>query len=111
LDLGNCLDLTERKYLKMVKVAFFDYAKDNHIFGRPLPENVGGADLLLRHLDCAVLEYLHIQRAKESLRPFDSVRGVFQEGGELYPNAGFREQTHVQVCIRNPACFRGFFMP
>jgi hypothetical protein len=42
---------------------------------------------------------------------FDSVRGVFWEGRELYPNAGFREKDHIQICIRNPNCIKGFFYP
>jgi hypothetical protein len=42
---------------------------------------------------------------------YDSVRGVFWEGGELYPTAGFSNKNHVQLCIRNPNCIKGFFLP
>ena len=41
--------------------------------------------------------------------PFDSVRGVFFEGENLYPNAGFKAKNHIQVCVRNPNCIKGFF--
>jgi len=41
--------------------------------------------------------------------PVDSVRGVFVEGEEVYPGAGFREKTHVQLCIRNLDCIKGVF--
>jgi hypothetical protein len=65
----------------------------------------------LRELDCAVIETLHKIRKDENLQMFDSVRGVFWEGRELYPNAGFREKDHIQICIRNPNCIKGFFYP
>jgi hypothetical protein len=68
-------------------------------------------DLLLRHLDCAVIENLHTVRKELDLDSFDSVRGVFWEGKPLYPNAGFREKNHIQICIRNPDCIRGYFRP
>jgi hypothetical protein len=68
-------------------------------------------DLLLRDLDCAVIESVHMRRSRQGQQPFDSVRSVFYEGGELYPNAGFREKDHVQICVRNPNCIKGFFVP
>ncbi|TSA32147.1 MAG: hypothetical protein D4R64_16610 [Porphyromonadaceae bacterium] len=40
-----------------------------------------------------------------------SVRGVFFEGKELYPNSGFREKNHIQICVRNPNCIKGYFLP
>ena len=79
-----------------------------------IPENksIGGiGDLLLRELDCAVIESLNMFNEALHQRPFDSVRGVFYEGEELYPNAGFREKDHIQICIRNPNCIKGFFLP
>jgi len=35
----------------------------------------------------------------------------FWEGNELYPNAGFRKKNHIQICIRNPNCIKGYFLP
>ena len=82
--------------------------------GFKLPQNKvgrGSGDLLIRELDCAVIETLHKTRDNGKLKPFDSVKGVFWEGKELYPDAGFREKDHIQVCIRNPNCIKGYFMP
>lgn len=42
---------------------------------------------------------------------YDSVRGVFWEGKELYPGAGFADKNHIQLCVRNPNCIKGFFLP
>jgi hypothetical protein len=42
---------------------------------------------------------------------FDSARGVFTEGGPAYPGAGILEKSHIQICIRNSNCIKGFFLP
>jgi len=68
-------------------------------------------DLLLRNLDCAVIETIHQFNKEEGLPEFDSVRGVFWEGQDLYPNAGFKEKNHIQIAVRNPNCLKGFFIP
>lgn len=79
-----------------------------------MPSNKGKTeDKLLRRLACAVIEHLHARMAEESdvtedLAPFDSARGLYSEGKEIYPGAGFKEKTHVQICVRNPNCIRGF---
>ena len=44
-------------------------------------------------------------------RDYDSVRGVFWEGKPLYPNAGFAEKNHIQICVCNPNCIKGYFLP
>lgn len=82
-----------------------------------MPENKpirGGDELLLRHLDRAVIEathYLQSQLVKEGKAPyeFDTVRAVFVEGKELYENAGFCTKNHIQICVRNPNCIKGYF--
>jgi hypothetical protein len=69
-------------------------------------------DLVKRHLDCAVVNFVHLLRERERLDPFDTVRGVFTEGGELYPGAKILAKTHVQVCVRNPKkSIKGYFRP
>jgi hypothetical protein len=29
----------------------------------------------------------------------------------LYPNAGFKEKNHIQICVRTPGSIKGFFRP
>lgn len=111
---GYCLDLTVSEDLELLKSAYPILRDSYTATGYDLPQNkaVGNSeDLLLRYLDCAVIETLHQWRAITESPPFDSVRGVFWEGGALYPNAGFREKDHVQVCVRNPNCIKGYFIP
>jgi hypothetical protein len=114
IDLGYCLDLIEFKNLAILK-RNFDYFKTTcDSSGTDLPKNkaIGGTnDLLLRDLDCAIIEFLHQSRIDTDERPYDSVKGVFLEGKDLYPNAGFKEKNHIQICIRNPNCLKGFSLP
>jgi hypothetical protein len=44
-------------------------------------------------------------------RHFDTVRGIFTEGGPIFDGAGIQSKNHIQVCIRNLNCIKGFFMP
>lgn len=34
-----------------------------------------------------------------------------KERAFLYPEAGFTEKNHIQICIRNPNCIKSFFLP
>ena len=42
---------------------------------------------------------------------FDSTRGAFYEGGPAFTGAGISKKSHIQVCIRNRNCIKGFFIP
>ena len=79
-------------------------------------------DLLLRDLDCAVIEFMH-QRISEEIekdlktkgfseyKVFDTTRGLFTEGGAAFPGAGIQKKNYIQICIRNNNCIKGFFLP
>ena len=116
IDLGNCLDLTDSESLLRLKMAYDTLEKTLSLSGLPLPKNedplhVKSRDRILRKLDCAVIETLHELNRQAKLPPFDSVRGVFWEGEELYPNAGFMQKNHIQIAVINPNCIKGFFLP
>jgi hypothetical protein len=114
LDLGFCLDLTDFQSLSLLKIAYDILVETYQKSGFVIPNNSSGgskSDLLKRELDCAVIETLHLTREKTNLEPFDSVKAVFWEGKDLYPNAGFKEKNHIQLCIRNRNCIKGLFIP
>ena len=111
IDLGNCLNLLDFENLKLVKETYETLKELTNEFKLPLPQNTGGTDLLKRYLDCAVIEFLHNVRGGSDLQDFDSVKGMFSEGRELYPKAGFRAKSHIQLCIKNPNCIKGYFDP
>ena len=115
IDFKRCLNLFDRDALLLVKNAYDVLVSVNKLFGDPMPQNkkVKGNenDLLLRNLDCAVINTLHEMLEQGDEIHYDSVRAPFWEGDELYPNAGFREKNHIQICIRNPKCIKGYFDP
>lgn len=119
IDLGNCLNLLDSYNIQMLKLQYEVFKAKMSILGKPIPRNKnvrGNDDLLMRFLDCAVIEDLHnsVREAienGENIRPYDSVRGVFFEGKPIYETSGFMEQSHIQICIKNPNCIKGFFAP
>lgn len=111
ISLGKCLNLLESQSLKMVGKAYQALQIHSESKALALPQNTGGKDLKKRVLDCAVIETLHQMLDSESECYYDSVRGVFTEGDLLYPNAGFHKEDHIQICIRNPNCIKGYFLP
>ena len=103
IDLGYCLDLSTSNGTLAVKAAYHSFCSFVQEAGRSMPQN-RGTDLLVRTLDCAVVNHLHhLQEdpGNTGSRRFDSVRGIFIEGGPIYPTSAFNEKTHVQICIRS----------
>ena len=111
IDLGNCLSLTDSRHIDLIRNAYSIYETFMKTVGQPMPTNDTGKDLLKRHLDCAVIEQLHTYLKESNAKPFDSVRGVFIEGNAIYPGAAIMEKTHIQLCVRNPNCIKGYFNP
>ena len=121
IDLRHCLDLTNRKDLEILRAAYEAFVATQEISGLPLPKNRNiksdtNADRLLRFLDCAVINHLHSMldgsgAEDPDIEPYDTVRGLFTEGGELYPGSGFKQKSHTQIAVRNPRCLRGLFIP
>ncbi len=100
---------------------------DLKMAGKTLPQNKDlpsdqYKDLILRELDCTTIEYIH-QKIEEQiieetsnqghskLKRFDTVRGIFTEGGPAFEGAGIQAKNHIQICIRNLNCIKGFFIP
>ena len=115
IDPGVCLNLLDRNHLELVGRAYVDLVKTSADAGRPLPLNVRlphRRDLLLRRLDCAVINACRASRLRDvNFPPFDSVRPAFVEGEPLYPNAGFNDRNHIQLCVVNQRCIQGYFRP
>ena len=110
INLGASLNLINSKSLNEVQEtygllqSFFSVATED-----VMPKN--SANLLRRELDCAVIEALHVYRENQNLQSYESVRGVFWEGNDLYPHAGFKEKNHIQLCVRDTSCILGYFRP
>jgi hypothetical protein len=114
IDLGHCLNLTDYENSEIVRSGYDSLKKYAQDEGRPMPQNKNvktNDDWLIRDLDCAVINQIHIINDQIANEPYDSVRGIFTEGKPIYPGAGFRGKTHVQLCIRSPKCIKGYFSP
>lgn len=121
IDLRNCLDLVSREDIELLRAAHKSFVQLQKLSGLPIPKNKNprgssNKDRVLRFLDCAVLRHLHsvvddINDPDIGLTPFDTVRGMFVEGGRAYSGCGIYQKSHVQIAVRNPACVRGIFFP
>jgi hypothetical protein len=106
---GLCLDLSTQSGIAHVRDAHKSLVQTYEAAGSRLPENSGGSDLLLRKLDCAVIQMLHDIRRSKRQDPIDTVSGIFIEGDPIYEDSGFHEKTHIQICVRNPNVIKGVF--
>jgi hypothetical protein len=104
----HCLDLIDPLNVELVRDAYRSYLANCEKAGTP-PQRNKGPESKARFLDCAVMNLLHDSRKDAEMPPFGSVRGFFVEGEPIYPTAGLRSLDHIQVCVRNPKCIRGFF--
>ncbi|HMH24080.1 MAG TPA: hypothetical protein VK563_19990 [Puia sp.] len=124
---GYCCDFLDSTYIYLLKEYFEVMSITYSAMDETLPENRDlphdrYKDKVLRELDCAVIEFMHgkimrkvrteiLTRGFSRYKVFDSSRGVFTEGGPVFSGAGILEKSHIQICIRNPNCIKGFFLP
>lgn len=115
INLGNCFDLLDVHHTRILKEAFLEFDRAMKSAGQPVPSNeplgFHDSDRLLRRLDCAMINWTLDQMESAGARPWDSVRGVFQEGGAVFPESLILEKSHIQIAVRNPACILGYFRP
>ncbi len=109
IDLGNCLNLSERTAVEQVSEAH-RYLRESLVMeGREaeLPRNRDGNRLL----DFKVMETLHALREEQKRHADDTVIGYFGEGSPIYEGAELRHQNHLQICVRRPEAMVGYFLP
>lgn len=108
---GLCLNLTDYGVTSELLDAHTTLIKTLAQTGTPPPTNAVQQDgiYLTRALDCAVIKTVHKLRKDSNQIPYDTVYGVFEEGPALYPNAGFKKKTHVQIAVVEPDCILGYF--
>lgn len=114
IDLGYCLNLTDSASSDILRRGYEILKLRFKVLGKPIPKNRASlktTDILLRDLDCAVIQQIHDFNRQAGRQMFDSVRGVFEEGNPPYEGSAFREKTHIQLCVCNPNCIKGYFSP
>jgi hypothetical protein len=112
IEPGRCLDLSVRQNVQLVAaaheslLALYARSGDEMPINKTAPQD-DRPDKVRRYLDCAVINHL-IEIAET---PFDSVRGLFVEGGPTYEGGEIYHKTHAEIAVRNRACIRGLFVP
>lgn len=119
IHLGNCLNLMSRDAIAILGIAHTSFVENYHRVrpGEALPENANTRYGPSHALDCAVLNHLHKAREKHTidgrpapLPPFDTVRGLYQEGSAAFSGSRIMAKTHIQLCIRTPErSIKGYF--
>lgn len=116
INLGLCLNFCERnsilllqKSYNILKQSFLELGMDVNEHYKNTSPDKGGFNLM-RPLDCAVITNLH-RIMKERNIKFDTVYGYFQEGDIAFAGTEIKEKSHIQVCVRTPACIKGYFLP
>ena len=107
IELGNCLNLVETQSLQILRTAYEGLQKIKEFTNEKMPVNKGDN----RALDCAVIKYIHQSNKEGGNKPFDTIRCAFPEGDEAYPGSKISSRLHIQICVINPECIKGFFLP
>lgn len=114
IDLGECLNLCERHSIIQLQNTYKLITAELDAQNLTLVQNKApdkGGFPLLRYRDCAIIERLHTVLRSHGVDGYDTVYGYFQEGSDAYPGAGIKEKTHIQICVRNSDCIKGYFLP
>lgn len=102
LQLGNCLDLLDTDHTRRLA----EFAGRYVAVGGVVPANSGPKRLG----DCFLVNE-YCERMTEAGTPFDTVRGLFQEGARLVAGSEIRLENHIQIVARRPEAIIGLFRP
>jgi len=104
----NVLDLTDIRFASMLAKSYNVLASRFAAAGLKLPENEEGVPK--RHnLDCLVINTLF--RVPAIRTTYSVVRGAFEEGAPVFPGSMIKEETHIQLAVRDPSVICGLFRP
>ncbi len=116
LHLGRCFDLLDSFHTNALAESFPEFHARIRKGHKRMPKNEplhpDDADNVLRYLDCAVINWtikrINLENPDSKIQ---SVRGVFQEGEDVFAGSAIRRWSHVQVAVLDPACIVGYFLP
>ena len=115
IQLGYCFDLLDTRFTRELTRAAQSLERILAAQNIKLPRNESGVasdfDWLKRHRDCFVLNSTLPVIGREQGRPFQTVRGVFQEGETAFTGAGIKIKSHIQIAVRDPRAIIGYFRP
>lgn len=110
IRLGFCLDLTEPENIRTMQDIFNDYKLNLELAGESLPTNTRQ----YRRLDRAVFEYAYtFLQNTDPISKVDTARGVYvptKKANRLWEGSWIARETHIQLCVRSPACILGTWL-
>ncbi len=107
IEVRNCLNLVDANSLKILTQAYDGLVKVTQEAETDLPVNKGHN----RALDRALIQYIHHSNEINGQPSYDTVRCAFPEGGPAFPGSQITERLHIQICVRNADCIKGYFLP
>ena len=116
INLGNCFDLLDTTHTQLLADLFPLYRQAWEQTGRHLPANrsVGKqnpTDVVLRNLDCAVVNWCLDFLEQEEKQHYHTVRGLFSEGDPVFDGSKILSKSHVQIAVRDETAIVGYFKP
>lgn len=110
IRLGFCLDLLDPYNVKYLTEIYDEYRATELAAGRTTPENANH----YKYLDCAVFQYAYaVIESAEGRQAVDSARAVYVPTGtnrRVWTRSWISHGSHVQICVRNPACLLGTWL-
>lgn len=101
IDLGHCLNLLESTYHGALRETYRILRTVYRQRNLPWPTNHNKG----HYLDCLVIDAV-VKLEDKQRSPFQTVRGVFEAGGTVFPVSAIRTQSHVQIAVRDYQCIR-----
>jgi hypothetical protein len=116
INLGVCLDLLDTANTRLLGRWYVGFRRFMRQNGIRLPRNrdaAGGwhGDRVLRFRDRAVIDYTVSRLADTERVRYQTVRGVFLEGGPAFPGSEIALKSHIQVAVRDRKCIMEYFRP
>lgn len=115
IHLGFCFDLLDVRFTDYLRDLFPIFKKTMEDQGTPMPKNEGlpghPKELVLRKLDCALLNWAIPVLEAQTGQTFHTVRGVFQEGEPAYEGSAIKRKSHIQIVVRDTNAILGYFKP
>jgi hypothetical protein len=105
IELGECLDLLENTYYNSIRGIFQNLRTVYQSQNWALPKNKKKK----HSLDCLVInKFVNFMEKFEGQDGivFQTVRGLFEEGRPIFPGSAIRNQSHIQVAVRDISCIK-----
>jgi len=116
INLGNCFDLLDTAHTQLLATLFPLYRQTCEETDTPIPVNSPAKgedsdDRILRHLDCAVINWCLDFLEKEEKQHYHTVRCLFSEGTPVFEGSKILAKSHVQIAVRDERAIIGYFKP